>query len=164
MKMYDLDGKKVGVTDTMYARYDMGQLAIDTLREHSDVSIERYTVPGYNEQPLACKRLVEEYDCDIVIAVGMASPYSHNKDYLQTASRGFQQVSLETGVHVLEVFVAEDEAKSKDDLIDIIVDRVTEHSKNALDLLDGKETMTPRAGKGIRQGGPDAGPLRKGGE
>lgn len=162
--MNELDGKTVGITDTMYARYDMGQLAIDTLREHSDVSIERYTVPGYNEQPLACKRLIEDYDCDIVIAVGMASPYSHNKDYLQTASKGFQQVSLETGTHVLEVFVAEDEAKTKDDLIDIIEDRVTEHSENALDLLAGKETMTPRAGKGIRQGGPDVGPFEDGNE
>lgn len=154
--MSELSEKTVGVTDTMYARYDMGQLAIDTLREHSDVSIERYTVPGYNEQPLACRRLADEYDCDIVIAVGMASPYSHNKEYLHTASKGFQRVALDHDVHVLEVFVAEDEAKSEEKLEEIIVDRVVEHSKNALDLLRGKETMTPRGGKGVRQGGPNA--------
>lgn len=160
--MSDLDNSTVGITDTMYARYDMGQLAIHTLREHSNVSIERYTVPGYNEQPLACKRLAEEYDCDAIIAVGMASPYSHNKEYLHTASRGFQQVGLEHDVHILEVFVAEDEAKSEEALVDIIEDRVREHSKNALDLLRGKETMTPRAGQGVRQGGPDASQLGEG--
>lgn len=149
----------VGITDTMYAQYDMGGLAIGTIEENSDVDIERYTVPGYNEQPLAARRLIEEHGCDIVIAVGMASPYMHNKTYLQRASEGFQQVALDTDTHVLEVFVHIDEAKGPEELVETLEDRVVEHSKNALDLLEGKETLTPRAGKGIRQGSSDAGTL-----
>ncbi|MDY6774449.1 MAG: riboflavin synthase [Candidatus Nanohaloarchaea archaeon] len=162
--MSDLDEKTVGVADTMFARYDMGGLAIETLKENSDVEIERYTVPGFKDLPVAAKKLIEEHDCDIVIALGMGGSADVDKTSAQDASQGLIQVELDTGVHVLKVMVYEDEAKSEEELIGIFEDRVTEHAKNALELLKGKEALTPRAGEGVRQGGTDAGPLGGGGE
>lgn len=157
--MSDLDEKTVGVADTMFARYDMGDLAIETLEENSGVSIERYTVPGIKDLPVAVKNLMEEHDCDIVIALGMAGSADVDKTCAHEASQALLQVELETGKHVLEVFVHEDEAKNEEGLTRIFEDRVTKHARNALELLEGKEALTPRAGKGVRQGGEHAGPL-----
>lgn len=150
---------RVGVADTMFARYDMGRLAIDTLEEHGDVEIERYTVPGFKDLPVACKKLIEEYDCDIVIALGMAGSADVDKTCAHEASQGLIQTELMTNTHIIEVFVYEDEAKNQDQLVDIFEDRVVEHAKNTLDLLNGKEVLTPQAGQGVRQGHEDAGSI-----
>lgn len=154
-----LADRTVGVADTMFARYDMGALAIETLQEHSDVQIERYTVPGFKDLPAACKKLIEEYDCDIVIALGMAGSADVDKTCAHEASQGLIQTELMTNTHIIEVFVYEDEAKTEDGLIDIFEDRVVEHAKNTLKLLEGKTALTPHAGQGVRQGHDDAGPL-----
>lgn len=156
--------KTVGVADTMFARYDMGAVAINTLEEAGDVAIERYTVPGFKDLPVAAKKLVEEHSCDIVIALGMAGSADVDKTCAHEASQGLIQAELDTNTHILEVFVYEDEAKDQDGLIDIFEHRITEHAKNALALLDGKTALTPRAGQGVRQGADDAGPLRGGDE
>lgn len=148
----------VGVADTMFARYDMGGRAIETLQD-ADVTIERYTVPGFKDLPVAAKKLVEEHGCDIVLALGMAGSADVDKTCAHEASQGLIQAELETNTHILEVFVYEDEAKDADGLINIFEDRIDKHAQNALRLLEGKETLTPRAGTGIRQGGADAGPL-----
>ncbi|MDY6766286.1 MAG: riboflavin synthase [Candidatus Nanohaloarchaea archaeon] len=157
-----LDGKTVGVADTTFARYDMGGLAIDVLQEHADVDIERYTVPGFKDLPLAAKRLADEHGCDIVLALGMGGSADVDKTSAHEANQALLQAELETGVHVLKVMVYEDEAKSREELVDIFEDRVREHAKNALKLLEGKEALTPEAGEGLRQGGDDAGALEDG--
>ncbi len=149
----------VGVADTMFARYDMGGLAIDTLEKHGNVDIERYTVPGFKDLPAASKKLIEEYDCDIVIALGMAGSADVDKTCAHEASQGLIQTELMTNTHIIEVFVYEDEGKNKDELVDIFKDRVIEHAKNTLKLLEGKEALTPHAGQGVRQGHDDAGPV-----
>lgn len=151
---------KVGVADTMFARYDMGGLAIQTLAEHGDVNIERYTVPGFKDLPVACKKLIEEHDCDIVIALGMAGSADVDKTCAHEASQGLIQTELMTNTHILEVFVYEDEAKNREELVDIFEDRVVEHAKNALELLKGKEALTSSAGEGVRQGHSDAGSIQ----
>ncbi len=157
-----LADRTVGVADTTFARYDMGGLAVDVLRERSEVDIERYTVPGFKDLPVACKRLVEEHGCDIVLALGMGGSADADKTSAHEANQGLIQVELDTGVHILKVLVYEDEAKSPEELVDIFEDRVTAHAKNALKLLEGKDALTAAAGTGLRQGGADAGPLEDG--
>ncbi|RLF37826.1 MAG: riboflavin synthase, partial [Thermoplasmata archaeon] len=64
--------KKIGIADTTFARYDMAKDAIDELKSRrSDIKIIRYTVPGIKDLPVACKKLIEEKGCDIVMAFGM---------------------------------------------------------------------------------------------
>ena len=51
---------KVGVADTMFARGDMGGLAIKTLSGmQQNIRVERYTVPGIKDLPVAAKKLLE---------------------------------------------------------------------------------------------------------
>ncbi len=155
-------GHTVGVADTMFARYDMGALAVETLDEHGNATIERYTVPGFKDLPVACKKLIEEYDCDTVIALGMAGSAEVDKTCAHEASQGLIQTELMTNTHIIEVFVYEDEAKNREQLVDIFEDRVIEHAKNMLKLLEGKEALTPHAGQGVRQGHDDAGSIQEG--
>lgn len=156
-----LGRKNVGVADTTFARYDMGGLAVEVLEEESDVSIERYTVPGFKDLPVACKRLVERHGCDIVLALGMGGSADVDRTSAHEASQGLIQAELDTDTHILKVMVYEDEAKDREGLIEIFEDRVREHARNALKLLEGKEALTPGAGGGLRQGGEDAGPLEE---
>lgn len=154
----DLSGTVVGVADTMFARYNMAAVALGVL-EDADVAVERYTVPGVKDLPVASKKLIEDHGCDIVLALGMAGSADVDRTCAHEASQGLIQVELATNTHILEVFVHEDEAKGPEGLRDIFEDRVRKHAENALDLLEGKEALTPRAGRGVRQGGTDAGPL-----
>jgi riboflavin synthase len=65
-----------------------------------------------------------------------------------------------TATPILEVFVHEEEAKGSDaKLLAICNDRCSKHAINALDMLFAPETLVARAGKGVRQGEPDVGPL-----
>ncbi len=154
----DLTGTVVGVADTMFARYDMADVALDVL-DGTGVEVERYTVPGFKDLPVAAKKLIEEHGCDTVIALGMAGSADVDKRCAHEASQGLIQAELATNTHIIEVFVYEDEAKSPGELREIFEDRVTKHAENALELLQGKEALTPRAGQGVRQGHTDAGPL-----
>ena len=62
---------RVGVADTTFSRVNMGAIAIEELKKHASVAIERVTVPGIKDLPVSCKKLIEERKCDIVIALGM---------------------------------------------------------------------------------------------
>ena len=64
-----------------------------------------------------------------------------------------------TNKHILKVFVHSLEAEENQELIKIATDRVQKHALNAIMLLHGKETLTPHAGKGLRQGAEDRGEL-----
>ncbi len=109
-------GMRVGVADTTFSRVNMGAIAIDELKKHASVAIERVTVPGIKDLPVACKKLIEERRCDIVMALGM--PGGKEKDQLcaHEASQGLIMCQLMTNTHIIEVFVHEDEAKDDREL------------------------------------------------
>lgn len=152
---------KVGIADTTFARVNMGSIAIDEIKKHASVAIERSTVPGIKDLPVACKRLIEDKRCDIVMALGM--PGGKEKDRLcaQEASQGLISCQLMTNRHIIEVFVHEDEAGDDRELAWLAEKRTREHAVNALLLALRPEELTRMAGTGQRQGFPDAGPARK---
>jgi len=154
--------KKIGIVDTTFARYDMGKAAIDELKLHdTGFKIVRYTVPGIKDIPVACKKLFEEKNCDIVMAFGMPGSKPIDKQCAHEASTGIIQTQLMCNKHILEVFVHEDEGKNEKELAWLADNRAREHALNALDLLFKPERLTKKAGKGLREGFRDAGPLKE---
>ena len=151
---------KIGIADTTFARVDMASFAVSIIRKNSNAKIERYTVPGFKDLPVACKILIEKYKCDIVIALGMAGPKPIDKQCVHEASLGLQQAQLMTNRHVLEVFVHMDEAKTEKEIYEIAKNRAEKHALNALELLKGKIALTRYAGMGRRQGREDEGQIR----
>jgi riboflavin synthase len=153
--------KKIGVADTTFARVDMGWFAIDELkRTGTGFKVERYTVPGVKDLPVAAKKLLEERECDIVIALGMPGAQEIDKMCAHEASTGLIQVQLLTTKHVIEVFVHEDEADNEKELAWLAERRAREHAVNVYDLLFRPEKLTKNAGKGLRQGFEDVGPAQ----
>ena len=151
---------KIGIADTTFARIGMAKFVIDIIKKNSDAKIERYTVPGFKDLPVACKKLIEEDKCGIVIALGMAGKMPIDKQCAHEASLGLQQVQLMTNKHILEVFVHMDETKTEKELYEIAKNRSEKHALNALALLKGKTELTKYAGMGRRQGKKDEGPIR----
>ena len=152
---------KVGVADTTFSRVNMGAIAIDELKKHASVAIERSTVPGIKDLPVACKKLIEERRCDIVIALGM--PGGKEKDRLcaHEASQGLITCQLMTNTHIIEVFVHEDEAKDGKELAWLAEQRTREHAVNTVKLILRPRDLENEAGTGQRQGFEDAGPARR---
>src|SRR5471030_2654964 len=103
----------IGVVDTMFARVDMGAVAVDELRacpgygERFDVL--RQTVPGFKDLAVACKRLIEQRGCGIVVALGMPGKADIDQVCAHEASQGIMAAQLMTSTHILEVFVHENE-------------------------------------------------------
>ncbi|MBU0536428.1 MAG: riboflavin synthase, partial [Nanoarchaeota archaeon] len=56
-------------------------------------------------------------------------------------------------------FVHLDEADNDKHLLEITHERVYKHTMNAIALLNGKDALRNSAGKGVRQGHADAGPV-----
>jgi len=152
--------KKVGIADTTFARYDMGAAAIDELRKNASVKIERYTVPGIKDLPVASKKLIEEKECDIVMALGMPGPEDIDKQCAHEASLGIIAAQLLTSRHIMEVFVYEDEVETDKELAWLAERRAREHAQNVLKLLFKQDEMEREAGMGKREGFEDVGPLR----
>lgn len=153
--------KIIGIADTTFARYDMGRAAIDELqRTGTGFRIVRYTVPGVKDLPVASKKLIEEMGCDLVMALGMPGPQQKDKMCAHEASTGLIRAQLMTNKHIIEVFVHEDEAKDDAELAFLADRRAREHAVNAYDLLFRPESLTRRAGTGLRQGFADAGPVK----
>ena len=153
--------KKIGIADTTFARYDMGKAAIDELKSNSTgFKIIRYTVPGIKDLPVACKKLLEEQDCDIVMALGMPGPKPIDKQCAHEASTGLIQTQLMCNKHIIEVFVYEDEGRDEKELLWLADRRAREHAINVLDLLFKPENLEKKAGRGLREGFEDAGPLK----
>lgn len=154
--------KIIGIADTTFARYDMGASAIDELKKAgTGFKIIRYTVPGIKDLPVACKKLFDEQKCDIVIALGMPGGKPIDKTCAHEASLGLIQCQLLTNRHVIEVFVHEDEAPDEKTLAWLADRRAREHALNAYNLLFRPEVLMKNAGKGLRQGYEDVGPLRE---
>ena len=153
--------KKIGIADTTFARYDMGKSAIDELNSNNTgFKIIRYTVPGVKDLPVACKKLIEEQNCDIIMALGMPGAKPIDKTCANQASNGLIQVQILTNKHIIEVFVYEDEAEDEKTLAWLADKRAREHAINCLDLLFNPDKLRKYAGKGLREGFRDAGSLR----
>lgn len=153
--------KLIGIADTTFARVDMGSEAIDELKSTgTGFRIERYTVPGVKDLPVACKKLFDEKKCDLVMALGMPGAEAIDKVCAHEASTGLIQVQIMTGKHIIEVFVHIDEAKDEKELKTLASKRTREHAVNAYDLLFRPERLTRMAGTGQRQGFDDAGKIQ----
>ncbi|MDH4123905.1 MAG: riboflavin synthase, partial [Thermoplasmata archaeon] len=97
--------KRIGIADTTFARVDMGAIATDELKKTgTGFKIERYTVPGVKDLPVACKKLFTERECDIVMALGMPGGEEIDKMCAHEASTGLIQVQLMVDRHIIEVF------------------------------------------------------------
>jgi len=94
------------------------------------------------------------------MAFGMPGPTEIDKMCAHEASLGLIAVQLLTSKHVIEVFVHEDEAKDEKELAWLAERRAREHALNVVKLLFKPEELTKYAGKGLRQGYEDVGPLR----
>jgi riboflavin synthase len=153
---------KVGIVDTTFARVDMGSIVEKTIKELlPEAKIHRYTVPGIKDIPVAAKKLIEEFGCDGVITLGWVGKTLTDKLSYVALSVGLQLVQLMTNKHVIDVTVHEDEADDEVKLYEIAVNRAKEHTENLVKLLrGGGEALRPYAGKGLRQGLPDVGPIR----
>ena len=146
---------RVGIADTTFARYDMAQSAIDELRRWMSAHIERYTVPGIKDLPVAAKKLIEERGCDIVMVLGMPGSQPIDKQCAHEASTGLIQAQLLTNTHIIEVFVYEDEVVTDKELARLADARTREHAQNVYKLLFDR--LTAEAGKGKREGFADTG-------
>lgn len=150
--------RRIGIADTTFSRVDMAAHAIDELKATgTGFVIERYTVPGVKDLPVACKRLIEARGCDIVMALGMPGGEAIDKMCAHEASQGLIQVQIMTNTHIIEVFVHVDEAGNDRELAWLTEQRTREHAVNTYDLLFRPERLTKLAGTGQRQGFPDAG-------
>ncbi|MBC7081628.1 MAG: riboflavin synthase [Thermoplasmatales archaeon] len=152
--------KIIGIADTTFARYDMAKDAIDEIKKNAtNVRIERYTVPGIKDLPVAAKKLIEEKNCDIVMALGMPGRMPIDKQCAHEASLALLAVQILTNKHIIEVFVHEDEAKDEKELKWLAERRTREHALNVINLLFHPERLQRQAGTGQRQGFEDAGPI-----
>lgn len=152
--------KRVGIVDTTFARYDMASAAVGELKQLCSVKFVRRTVPGVKDLPLAAKQLLDE-GCDIVMAFGMPGAKPIDKQCAHEASLGVIWAQLLTNKPIIEVFVHEDEAPGEKELAELAERRAREHARNVYRLLFKPEELRKLAGSGQREGGPDAGPLRR---
>lgn len=151
---------KIAVVDTTFSRVDMGAIAIDELKKQGDAEIVRSTVPGIKDLAVGCKKLLDS-GCDIAMALGMVGGAPIDMQCAHEASLGIQQAKLMAGKHIIEVFVHEDEAWSEKEFVEICDNRVRKHVRNAVLLVKDPQALVRNAGKGIRQGREDEGPVGK---
>jgi riboflavin synthase len=153
----------IGVVDTMFARYDMGKEALDELADCPGYGTRftaiRRTVPGFKDLAVAAKQLIENEHCAMVVALGMPGSAPVDKVCAHEASQGIMLAQLLTSTAILEVFVHEDESDDPSVLAKVCRDRARKHARNAYWMLYEPEQLVDRAGRGIRQGFDDAGPL-----
>ena len=154
---------RIGVVDTMFARYDMGSAARDELSvcpgHGTRFTVVSRTVPGFKDLAVAAKNLIEREGCSIVVALGMPGSAPIDKQCAHEAALGIMQAQLLTSTPILEVFVHEDEAADPQVLAAVFDDRSRKHARNAYWMLFEPEQLRRRAGQGVRQGFGDAGPL-----
>jgi riboflavin synthase len=153
----------IGVVDTMFARVDMGTVAVQELEScpgyGERFGVVRRTVPGFKDLAVECKRLVENEGCRILVALGMPGRAEIDQVCAHEASQGIMTAQLMTSTHILEVFVHEAEEDEPERLVAVCEDRARKHARNAYWLLYEPEQLTARAGQGVRQGYADAGPI-----
>ncbi|MEM4696228.1 MAG: riboflavin synthase, partial [Desulfurococcaceae archaeon] len=146
---------------TTFARVDMAKYVIRILeKEIPGVEIIRYTVPGLKDIPVATRKLLIDEKCDGAITLGWVGADLTDKFTYLATSIGLIMLQILTGKHVIDVTVHEDEARDEKELYDIAIDRAVKHALNLVNLLKyGREALSKFAGKGLRQGKPDVGPI-----
>ncbi len=149
------------MVDTTFARVDMGSIAVDELKRNIAATVVRCTVPGVKDLPVAAKKLLEEEDCDMVMALGMPGMEEIDKICAHEASTGLIQAQLMTNKHIIEVFVHMDEAETEKELYQLTENRIRSHAHNVINLLLYPERLVKDAGMGKRQGYRDEGPIRQ---
>jgi len=153
--------RRIGVADTTFARWDMGRAVVDELKGRPGAfDVVRGTVPGIKDLPVACKKLIEEEGCAVVVACGYVGGAPIDQECANVADHALQQVQLMTNRHVLGVFVYETEARDEREMAWLCDRRAREHAVNAWRLLFKPQELTAMAGTGQRQGYADAGPIR----
>ena len=151
---------KIGICDTTFARVDMAQEAINEIKMHmGNIKFIRRTVPGIKDLPVASKKLIEEEGCDLVMALGMPGPEQIDKTCAHEASMGLIYAQLMTNTHIIEVFVHEDEGIDDKDLKELALNRAREHADNIVKMLFKPRKLQKEAGKGMREGRPNVGPV-----
>jgi riboflavin synthase len=154
---------RVGVVDTMFARYDMGAAARAELAQcpgHGETfEVISQTVPGFKDLAVAAKNMIERDGASIVVALGMPGGAPIDKQCAHEASLGIMWAQLMTSTPILEVFVHEDESDDPAVLATVFENRSRSHARNAYWMLFEPEQLSRRAGQGVRQGFADAGPL-----
>ena len=99
-------------------------------------TLEAYlTVPGVKDLPVTAKILIEEENCDIVMALGMPGPMEKDKMCAHEASTGLINAQLMTNTHILEVFVHEDEEEDPVELAKLAENRAREHAQNLIKMM-----------------------------
>jgi riboflavin synthase len=150
---------RIGIVDTTFSRVDMGAIALDELKKAGiRADAERRTVPGIKDLAVECKRLLDG-GCDIAMALGMVGGAPIDTQCAHEASLGIQQAKLMSGKHIVEAFVHENEAWSGRELESICQGRIRKHVRNAIALADDPASLSGNAGKGMRQGKDDEGPV-----
>jgi riboflavin synthase len=94
------------------------------------------------------------------MALGMPGAKEKDKMCAHEASQGLITAQLMTNIHIIEVFVHEDEGKDEKELAFLMDRRTREHALNVIKLLLKPENLIREAGTGQRQGFGDSGPLR----
>jgi riboflavin synthase len=154
--------KKVGVADTTFARVDLARYAVRALRaEGTGFKVVRRTVPGIKDLPVACRQLFHEDGVDLCLALGMPGKAEYDKTCAHEASLGLLFTGVLEAKPIVECFVFEGEADTPEALEALGRRRAEEHALNAYALLFRPHDLARRAGEGLRQGFPDAGPVRR---
>ncbi|EQD38466.1 riboflavin synthase [mine drainage metagenome] len=153
--------KRVGIADTTFARVDMATAAVRALEgAGTGFRIVHRTVPGIKDLPVACRRLFLEDHVDLCIALGMPGKAEYDRTCAHEASLGLLFAGVLEAKPIVECFVFEDEAADGRELETLARRRAEEHALNAYALLFRAQDLRRRAGLGLRQGFPDAGPAR----
>ena len=152
--------KRIGICSTTFSRFDMASAAINQIKQQvTGVKFIESYVPGVKDLPVAAKKLIEEENCDIVMAFGMPGGEKIDKLCAHEASTGLIQAQLMTNTHILEVFVHEDEGFSDKDLKELAYNRATQHADNLVKMMFKPDGLKSEIGKGIREGRENKGPL-----
>ncbi len=151
---------KMGICDTTFARFDMASAAMDWIKSQvANIKFVERTVPGVKDLPVASKKLIEEQDCELVMAFGMPGPEDIDKVCAHEASTGLIQAQLMTNTHIIEVFVHEDEGNDEKDLKVLAENRARQHADNVIKMLFKPKKFKREAGTGMREGRENKGPL-----
>ncbi|HEV2317370.1 MAG TPA: riboflavin synthase [Thermoplasmata archaeon] len=153
--------KRIGVVDTTFARVDMARYAVDALQAAgTGFRVERATVPGIKDLPVAARRMFLEEHCDLVMVFGMPGKAEYDKVCAHEASTGLILAGVLEAKPVVECFVFEGEAASPKELELLARRRAQEHALNAFQLLFRPQELTRRSATGQRQGFADVGAVR----
>lgn len=151
---------KIGVIDTTFARVDMASVVIEEIKKLEPAAeIVRWTVPGIKDIPGAAKRIIDSSGCDGIIVLGWVGKELVDKLSYVAYSVGIMLVGILTGRPIIDVTVHEDEVEDSKELKKIAIDRARKHARNLIYILRDPTYLTKWAGKGLRQGYPDVGPI-----